>query len=108
MSTTKRHNRLSPVDWMMPRSYISQILCFPSTSPQVHQILKDGLAGTLADVPFLTYGVVDGSLPKGSVMLNETSQSLDDLFQIKDLSATTDYVSSKSAHFCPCHLISLL
>jgi trichothecene 3-O-acetyltransferase len=101
MSTTKRNEPLSPIDWVMPRSYISQILCFSASCPQVPQILKDGLAATLVDVPYLACDIVEGGQPKGSVMLAKTSQSLNDLFQIKDLSATTDYCSLKSAHFSP-------
>lgn len=107
MSTTKRNELLSPIDWVMPRSYISQILCFSTSSPQVPQILKDGLAATLVDVPYLACEIVEARSPKGSVMLAETSQSLNDLFQIKDLSATTDYCSLKSAHFSPLSLDKL-
>lgn len=70
-------------------------------SPQGPRILKEGLAGTLIDVPYLTCEVVEGSSPKGSVMLSKTFQSIDDLFQIKDLSATADYFSLKSAQFSP-------
>jgi hypothetical protein len=92
---------------MMPRSYITQVLCFPSSTPLAPQILKDGLAGTLADVQYLACEIVEGNSPKGSVMLSETSQSLDDLFQVKDISATTDYCSLKAENFSPLSLDGL-
>lgn len=104
MPANEQKSILSSVDWMMPRSYITQILCFSSTNPQVPDVLKDGLAGTLADVPYLTCEVVEGNSPKGSVMLSKTAQSLDDLFSIKDISPAADYNTLKSANFSPLSL----
>lgn len=85
----------------MPRSYIRQILCFPSSSPQTPRILKDGLVGTLTDVPYLACGIVDGDSLKGSVALSEPYQTLDNLFSIQDLSSNVDYCSLKSENFTP-------
>lgn len=104
MSANEQNASLSPIDWMMPRSYITQILCFSTINPQVPCILKDGLAGTLADVPYLTCEVVEANSPKGSVMLSKTTQSLDDLFDIKDISPTADYDTLKLANFSPSSL----
>lgn len=101
MSDTKQTTPLSPLDWMMPRSYIRQILCFSSSDPQIPQILKDGLVGTLTDVPYLACGIVERDFPKGSVALSESYQPLDNLFSIQDLSETVDYSSLKSDNFSP-------
>ena len=100
-------NMLSPIEWMMPRSYITQILCFPSSSPQVPRILRHGLADTLTEVPYLVCGVMDWSLPKGSVALSKPFQTLEDIFSFSDLSATMDYNISKLEGFNPSSLCDL-
>ena len=97
-------NLLSPIEWMMPRSYITQILCFSSSSPEVPQILRIGLAEILTEVPYLVCGVVDGSLPKGSVALSKPYQTLEDLFSFSDLSATMDYNALKLGNYKPSSL----
>ncbi|KFY03312.1 hypothetical protein O988_01573 [Pseudogymnoascus sp. VKM F-3808] len=97
-------NLLSPIEWMMPRSYITQILCFSSSSPEVPQILRIGLAELLTEVPYLVCGVMDGSSPKGSVALSKPYQTLEDLFSFTDLSATMDYNSLKLGNYKPSSL----
>lgn len=98
---------LSPIEWMMPRSYITQILCFPSSSPQVPQILRNALADTLTEVPYLVCGVMDWTLPKGSVALSKPYQTLDDIFSFSDVSATMNYNASKLGNFDPSSLCGL-
>ncbi|KAM0479480.1 hypothetical protein ACHAPX_004695 [Trichoderma viride] len=75
-------SQLSPLEWIMPRSYISQILCFPSSNPRISEVLRDGLAGTLEDVPYLASRVVARAHPKGSVALSSPGDSLSDLFRV--------------------------
>ncbi|KAK5987991.1 O-acetyltransferase PC-16-like protein [Cladobotryum mycophilum] len=94
-------SKLSPIDWLMPRSYISQILCFESTSLRIPEALKDGLAGLVKDVPYLLCGVIDADAPQGSVGLSEPYQTLDDLFSQRNLSAEVDYTELKSNNFPP-------
>ncbi|KAF5008575.1 hypothetical protein FDECE_5158 [Fusarium decemcellulare] len=100
MFESKTH-RLSPLDWLMPRSYVGHIICFTSSNAPVPQILRDGLAGTLKDVPYLASEIVDQRHPKGSVTLSEPCAGLDDLFYIRDLSATVDYNDLRAQDFSP-------
>lgn len=94
-------SQLSPLEWVMPRSYISQILCFPSSNPRISEVLRDGLAGTLADVPYLASRIVARSHPNGSVALSPPCDSLSDLFCVNNLLTTVDYNTLKSGAFRP-------
>ncbi|EHK19636.1 uncharacterized protein TRIVIDRAFT_46740 [Trichoderma virens Gv29-8] len=94
-------SQLSPLEWVMPRSYISQILCFPSINPRISEVLRDGLAGTLADVPYLASRIVARTYPKGSVALSQPCDSLSDLFRVKVLATTVDYDTLKAGAFRP-------
>ncbi|KAJ3548614.1 hypothetical protein NM208_g916 [Fusarium decemcellulare] len=100
MFEPKTH-RLSPLDWLMPRSYVSHIICFASSSAPVPQILRNGLVGTLKDVPYLASEIVDQSRPKGSVTLSEPCAGVDDLFYMRDLSATVNYNDLRAQDFAP-------
>ncbi|PNP56113.1 hypothetical protein THARTR1_03638 [Trichoderma harzianum] len=99
--STEESSQLSPLEWVMPRSFISQILCFPSTNPRIYEVLRDGLAGTVADVPYLASRVVAKTHPKGSVALSSPCDSLDDLFRVNDLATTVDYNDLKAGDFRP-------
>ncbi len=92
---------LSPIDWLMPRAYVGQILCFPSTSPAIFPELRKGLAGVVADVPHLLSGVVDQGYPKGSVRLADPYQTVDNLISCQDLSGTLEYAALKAYNFPP-------
>ncbi|PKK54254.1 hypothetical protein CI102_544 [Trichoderma harzianum] len=94
-------SQLSPLEWVMPRSFISQVLCFPSTNPRIYEVLRDGLAGTLADVPYLASRIVAGTHPKGSVALSSPCDSLGDLFRVNDLATTVVYNDLKAGGFRP-------
>lgn len=96
-----RNQVLSPLDWLMPRSRIVQILCFSSCDEQLPQILLNGLVDTVADVPYLLRGVFDGDFPKGSVMLSEPNQSVHDLLVCQDRCQDVDYDQIKAAGFPP-------
>ncbi|KAH0493485.1 hypothetical protein TgHK011_000152 [Trichoderma gracile] len=98
---TQELSQLSPLEWIMPRSYVSQILCFPSSNPRISQVLLDGFAGTLRDVPYLASRVVAKDHPKGSVALSPPRDSLSDLFRVNDLLTTVDYNTLKSGGFKP-------
>lgn len=84
----------------MPRSYISQILCFPSSNPRISEALRDGLAGTLKDVPYLASRIVARAHPKGSVALSSPCDSLSDLYRV-NTSPDVDYDALKSGAFRP-------
>ncbi|TFA99974.1 Trichothecene 3-O-acetyltransferase [Trichoderma ghanense] len=101
MKDDQESSQLSPLEWIMPRSYISQILCFPSSNPRISEVLQAGLAGTLTDVPYLASRVVPRDLPKGSVALSPPCDSLSDLFRVNDLLTTVDYNTLKSGGFRP-------
>lgn len=94
-------SQLSPLEWIMPRSYISQILCFPSSNPRISEVLRDGLAGTLADVPYLASRILAGARPKGSVALSSPCDSLGDLFCVNHAFRTVDYNALKAGNFQP-------
>ncbi|KAL9471780.1 hypothetical protein ACSS6W_009721 [Trichoderma asperelloides] len=93
-------SQLSPLEWIMPRSYISQILCFPSSNPRISEVLRDGLAGTLKDVPYLASRIVARAHPKGSVALSSPCDSLSDLFRV-NTNTDVDYDALKSGAFRP-------
>lgn len=93
-------SQLSPLEWIMPRSYISQILCFPSSNPRISEVLRDGLAGTLKDVPYLASRIVARAHPKGSVALSSPCDSLSDLFRVNTYT-DVDYEALKSGAFRP-------
>ncbi|KAL7955982.1 hypothetical protein V8C34DRAFT_316061 [Trichoderma compactum] len=96
--STQELSQLSPLEWVMPRSFISQILCFPSTSSRIYEVPRDGLAGTLADVPYLASRIVARTHPKG---LSSPCDSLGDLFRVNDLATTVDYDDLKAGGFQP-------
>lgn len=96
---------LSPLDWLMPRTYVCQILCFPRRSDnsqaEVSQVLKDGLRGLAHDVPHLLSAVVVHPAVKGAVALRD-HQTVDDLFSSHDLShVLPSYGVLKQNHFPP-------
>ncbi|KAK1237393.1 hypothetical protein MKX08_003018 [Trichoderma sp. CBMAI-0020] len=93
-------SQLSPLEWIMPRSYISQILCFSSSNPRISEVLRDGLAGTLKDVPYLASRVVARAHPKGSVALSSPCDSPSDLFRVNTYT-DVDYETLKSGAFRP-------
>ncbi|ORY58190.1 transferase family-domain-containing protein [Pseudomassariella vexata] len=101
-----KSNYLSPLDWLMPNTYIRQILCFPSTHPDIPRILQNALPGLVADVQYLLSGVVRNGSPTGSVSLSDAYQTPDDLLSWQDLSSSLDYPTLKRANFSPGALTS--
>lgn len=85
----------------MPRSYIQQILFFPSCDPRIEQILRSGIISTVKDVPHLACSIITREAPRGSIELSEPNHSLHELFSCRDLSMTVDYTELKSKHFTP-------
>ncbi|KAK8051667.1 hypothetical protein PG993_003052 [Apiospora rasikravindrae] len=107
---------LSPLDWLMPRTYIRQMLCFsasPSTSSspaasrnipgesEVAQTLRDGLAATAAEVPCLLSRVVGLTYPHGAVGLSRPYQSIEDMFDVRDVSQDYSFTELKEKGFPP-------
>lgn len=91
---------LSALDKLMPRGYVRQMFCFPSTHAQAAHVLKAGLAGLITDVPYLLAGVVT-SQDRKHVSLGESHQNLEDLYSEQDLSDTVNYAVIKQQHFPP-------
>ncbi|KAI2464560.1 transferase family-domain-containing protein [Annulohypoxylon bovei var. microspora] len=91
---------LSPLDRLMPRGYVRQMFCFPSTHAEVPHVLKAGLAGVAADIPYLLAGIIT-SEDRKHVSLGEAYQTLEDLYSEQDLSDAIDYAVIKEQHFPP-------
>ncbi|KAI1097221.1 transferase family-domain-containing protein [Jackrogersella minutella] len=91
---------LSSLDELMPRGYVRQMFCFPSTHPEVSHVLKIGLAGVITDVPYLLSGVITSNDLK-HISLSEPYQTLKDIYSEQDLSYATDYAIMKEQHFPP-------
>ncbi|CAG9982539.1 unnamed protein product [Clonostachys byssicola] len=106
MSKSITHS-LSPLDWLMPRSYINHIICFASSSSSAPQVFRQGLADTLRDIPYLASEIADQEYPKGSIALSESDASVGDLFRVRDLSAAADYNDLRAHNFSPSSLKGL-
>ncbi|OTA99798.1 hypothetical protein M426DRAFT_252294 [Hypoxylon sp. CI-4A] len=91
---------LSPLNRLMPRGYVRQMLCFPSTHADVAEVLKAGLAGVVADVPYLLSGVATSNDSK-HVSLSEPYQTLEDLYSEQDISDVINYEVIKRQSFPP-------
>ena len=74
----------------MPRVYVRQIYCFPSASPAAIDVLRQGLAGTVSDVPYLLSGITTTGPGQMDVSLSEPYQHVEDLFSCHDLSSALD------------------
>ncbi|KAI0388064.1 hypothetical protein F5Y04DRAFT_241598 [Hypomontagnella monticulosa] len=96
---------LSPLDRLMPRGYIRQMLCFPSTHTDVPRLLRTGLAGLMNDVPYLLSGLIISEDNK-KISLSEAYQSLDDLLSEKDLSDVLNYAVMRGQNFPPSAFIA--
>ncbi|KAH8673524.1 transferase family-domain-containing protein [Xylariales sp. PMI_506] len=100
-----RVSNLSPVDWLMPRSYVCQILCFPTTTRGIFPVLKAALQRTVQDVPFLLEGVTDLNRPQGAVRLSgDSGEHLEDLLSYWDLTRVLDYAKLREKGFSPASL----
>ncbi|ETS82937.1 hypothetical protein PFICI_04813 [Pestalotiopsis fici W106-1] len=95
---------LTPLDWLMPQVYVSQILCFRTNNHHAFEVLRDGLRGIVQDVPYLLGGVAGQVTPRGSIQLVEPYQTVDDLLSTEDLSESLDYASLQASHFPPSSL----
>ncbi|OTB19779.1 hypothetical protein K445DRAFT_150063 [Daldinia sp. EC12] len=91
---------LSPLDKFMPRGYVRQIFCFPSTHAHVTDTLKKGLKGVVNDVPYLLSDILT-SEDRKNVSFSDSYQTLEDLYYEQDLSDTIDYAAIKAQHFPP-------
>ncbi|KAI1500868.1 hypothetical protein F5X99DRAFT_224905 [Biscogniauxia marginata] len=102
MAASSPHpHQLSPLDKLMPRVYVRQIYCFPSTDPRATEVLGEGLAGTVADVPYLLSGITSSGPRQMDISLSEPYQCLDDLFSCNDLSSSLDYDVLRAGNFSP-------
>ncbi|KAI4861017.1 hypothetical protein F4820DRAFT_83421 [Hypoxylon rubiginosum] len=91
---------LSPLDKLMPRGYVRQMFCFPSTHPDVPRVLKAGLAGAVSDIPYLLSGITTREDQK-RISLGEPYQTLEDIYSEGDLSDVADYAAMKQGNFPP-------
>ncbi|KAI1633515.1 hypothetical protein F4809DRAFT_666841 [Biscogniauxia mediterranea] len=106
MATTISPNphQISPLEKLMPRAYVRQIYCFPSASPAAIDVLRQGLAGTVSDVPYLLSGITTTGPGQMDVSLSEPYQHVEDLFSCHDLSSALDYAALRAGHFPPAAL----
>ncbi|KAI3335647.1 hypothetical protein F4824DRAFT_464358 [Ustulina deusta] len=94
--------RLSPLEEFMPRAYVRQIYCFPTTSPQAVSTLSRGLPGLARDVPYILSRVVSDKSGTGArVAVSAPCQSPEDIFSWHDLSDSMSYAALKAGHFAP-------
>ena len=63
------YGQITPLEWLMPRGYIRQVLAFHSSDRLVGIKLREGLDGVIKDVPYLLCGVVSDGVVRGSVSL---------------------------------------
>lgn len=108
-------NPLSPLDWLMPHTYIRQMMCFPvspatpslaasqnvASESDVVRTLRDALAATAAQVPCLLSRVVSLTHPHGAVGLSAPYQSVDSLFDVRDVSRDYNYAALRDRGFPP-------
>ncbi|KAI1741760.1 hypothetical protein F4680DRAFT_59844 [Xylaria scruposa] len=94
--------RLSPLEGLMPRAYVRQIYCFPTSSPSAISTLSQGLTGLARDVPYVLSRVIsDKSRTGSSVAVGTQYYSPEDIFSWHDLSASINYAPLKAGHFSP-------
>ncbi|KAI5923423.1 transferase family-domain-containing protein [Camillea tinctor] len=93
--------QISPLEKLMPRVYVRQIYCFPSPNPSAIEVLMQGLAGAVSDIPYLLSGIITTGPGQMDISLSAPYQSPSDLFSCLDLSSSLDYASLKASHFPP-------
>ncbi|KAI1658379.1 transferase family-domain-containing protein [Daldinia decipiens] len=91
---------LSPLDKLMPRGYIRQMFCFPSSHADAVDTLRTGLRGVVNHVPYLLSGVLIGKDQK-HISFSNPYQTLEDLYFKQDISDTIDYATIKAQDFPP-------
>ncbi|KAI0449872.1 hypothetical protein F5B21DRAFT_27384 [Xylaria acuta] len=94
--------RLSPLEGLMPRAYVRQIYCFPTSNTAAISTLSRGLVGLARDVPYILSRVVPDLPVTGSaVAVGTQCHSPDDTFSWCDLSDSIDYAALKAGYFPP-------
>ncbi|KAI8950309.1 hypothetical protein F4801DRAFT_355840 [Xylaria longipes] len=94
--------RLSPLEDFMPRAYVRQIYCFPTSNPSAISTLSRGLVGLARHVPYILSRVVrDKSGPGSAVAVSTQCHGPEDVFSWCDLSDSIDYTALKVGHFPP-------
>ncbi|KAI0553906.1 hypothetical protein F4679DRAFT_389402 [Xylaria curta] len=91
--------RLSPLEGLMPRAYVRQIYCFPTSNPSAISTLSQGLTGLAQDVPYILSRVVSDK--SGNVVVGTQHHSPDDVFSWHDLSTSINYATLKAGQFPP-------
>ncbi|KAI1310737.1 hypothetical protein F5Y03DRAFT_27040 [Xylaria venustula] len=90
--------RLSPLERLMPRTYVRQFFCFPTTDPQAIDTLSRGVSGLARDVPYVLSRVVSN---ESGNTISAPCHSAEDVFSRHDLSNSIDYATLKAGHFAP-------
>ncbi|GAW21905.1 hypothetical protein ANO14919_114320 [Xylariales sp. No.14919] len=90
--------RLSPLEGLMPRAYVRQILCFPTTDSQAISALSRGLSGLARDVPYVLSRVVNDT---SGVVISGPCHTIGDIFSWHDLSASINYATLEAGSFAP-------
>ncbi len=69
--TKNGYSQLTPLEWLMPRMYVRQMLAFPSDDRSVVDNMKESLDGVTKEAPYLLSGVIVSESPQGSISLTE-------------------------------------
>ncbi|KAH8167897.1 hypothetical protein CIB48_g352 [Xylaria polymorpha] len=94
--------RLSPLEGFMPRAYVRQIYCFPTSNPCAISTLSRGLVGLARDVPYVLSRVVSDKSGTGSAVAVSTQcHNPEDIFSSHDLSDSINYAALKAEYFPP-------
>ncbi|KAI0441435.1 hypothetical protein F4803DRAFT_418143 [Xylaria telfairii] len=94
--------RLSPLEGFMPRGYVRQIYCFPTSNLLAISTLSRGLAGLARDVPcVLSRIVIDKSGTGSAVAVSTQCHDPEDIFSSRDLSDSINYATLKAEYFPP-------
>ncbi|KAI0396625.1 hypothetical protein F5Y17DRAFT_455903 [Xylariaceae sp. FL0594] len=106
MGLTPSPTRLSSVEQLMPRTYVRQMFCFPTTHPQAVAILRRGITALVLEIPYILARVVREE-ESGLLALSGPCQRPEDVFSSGDLSVSTftfasiSYAKLKAENFPP-------
>ncbi|KAI1118238.1 hypothetical protein F5Y14DRAFT_399710 [Nemania sp. NC0429] len=93
--------RLSPLEGLMPNTYVRQIYCFPTSNPSsAVNVLSRGLRGLAQDVPYILSRLVSTTSASG-IAVSAPCRNPEDLLSRHDLSDSISYAALQSAYFPP-------
>jgi len=91
--------RLSPLEAFMPRTYVRQMYCFPTSNPQAVDTLRRGVVALAQEIPYILSCVIREE--SGFVVVSKPCQRPEDIFSCRDLSTSINYASLRVDNFPP-------